>query len=70
MTRPHLSSLGPLVYFLIPEEGFETQLGASCLSIPLGMRTLGMTRQIRDSLLQRGLKACHVPALQGLDNRA
>jgi len=40
------------------------------LPIPFGMRALGMTRQIRDGRLERGIESSHVPALQGLDNVA
>jgi hypothetical protein len=50
--------------------GFETQLRAPRLSIPFGMRALGMTRQRGDGRLQGGIQPRHVPALQGLDKIA
>ena len=44
----YLSSLRKLDHVIMLPAGFKTQLGASRLLIPLGMRALGMTRQIRD----------------------
>src|SRR6266581_8800999 len=64
----YLSSLRKLDHVIAPKEGFETQLQASRLSIPFGMRALGMTRQICDGLPQRGIEPRLVPALQGPDN--
>src|SRR6266516_399725 len=66
----YLSGLRKLDHVIILKEGFETQLRTPCLSIPCGMCALGMTRQIRDGLLQRGIEPRHVPALQGPDNVA
>ena len=51
----YLSSLRKLDHVIAPKEGFETHLGASYLPITFGMCTLGMTRQIRDGRLQRGV---------------
>ena len=48
----------------------ETQLRASCLSIPCGMRALGMTRQRGDSCLQSGIACRYVPMRQGPDKVA
>ena len=66
----YLSCLRKLNHVIAPKEGFETQLRASRVPIPFGMRTLGMTREIRHSRLQRGRESYHVPGLQGLDNPA
>src|SRR5216683_831648 len=66
----YLSRLRKLNHVIAPKEGFETQLRASRLPLPFGMRALGMTREIRHSRLQRGREPCHVPGLQGLDNPA
>ncbi len=40
----YLSCLRKLNHVIAPKEGFETQLRASRLPIPFGMRALGMTR--------------------------
>jgi DDE superfamily endonuclease len=66
----YLSSLGKLDNIVTPEEGFETQLCASCLPIPFGVCALGMTRQRRDGRFQCGIEPRHVPALQGPPNVA
>jgi hypothetical protein len=66
----YLSRLRTLDHIIAPKEGFEAQLQASRLSIPCGMRALGMTRQSRNGLLQRGIEPHLIPALQGPDNGA
>src|SRR2546425_8159152 len=66
----YLSSLRTFDHVILLKEGFEAQLRASRPSIPFGMSTLGMTRQIRDGCLQGSIQPSHVPALQGLDNVA
>src|SRR6516225_6192739 len=64
----YLSRLCKLDHVIAPKEGFEAQLQASRLSIPCGMRALGMTRQIRDGLLQGGIEPRLIPALHSPDN--
>src|SRR5262245_34673519 len=66
----YLSSLGPLDEVFILKEGFETQLGPSCVTIPLGMSALGMTRQRCDGGLQRGIEHSDIAMLQGFDKVA
>ena len=66
----YLSGLGKLDHLIVLKARFETQLRTSCLSIPLGMRALGMTRQIEDGRLQGGIQPRHVSTLQGLDQVA
>jgi hypothetical protein len=66
----YLGCLGQLDSVIVPKEGFEPQLGASCCSSSLGMRALRMTRQIRDGRLQRGIEPAHVPGLYSLNNLA
>jgi len=66
----YLSGLRKLDHVIVLKAGFEAQLRASRLSIPFGMRALGMTRQRRDGRLQRGIQTSYVPALQGLDQVA
>jgi len=51
----YLSGLRKLDHVIVLKEGFEAQLRTSGLSIPFGMRALGMTRQIRDGRLQGGI---------------
>src|SRR5712691_4389383 len=51
----YLSGVRKLDHVIAPKEGLEAQLGASSLPITFGMRALGMTRQIRDSILQRSI---------------
>ncbi len=59
----YLSSLRTLNHVILLKEGFEAQLRASRLSIPCRMSAAGMTRQIRDGRLDRGIEPGHVPAL-------
>ena len=66
----YLGSLGQLDGVVASKEGFEPQLGASCCSIPLGMRALSMARQIGYGRLQRGIEPSRVPSLQGLHKLA
>ena len=66
----YLSSLRTLNHVTLLHEGFEAQLCASRLSIPCRMSAAGMTRQIRNGRLERGIEPGHVPTLQGLDNGA
>ena len=66
----YLSGICKLDHVIVLKAGFETQLRPPRLSIPFRMSALGMTREIRDGLLQRLLESCHVPRLQGLDNTA
>ena len=66
----YLSGLGKLDHVFVLKAGFETQLRPPRLSIPFRMRALGMTCEIRDGLLQRVIKPCHIPSLQSLDNAA
>src|SRR5712691_3845702 len=66
----YLSGVRKLDHVIAPKEGLEAQLGASSLPITFGMRALGMTRQIRDSILQRSIESGDIPALQGPDNVA
>src|SRR5215831_17440648 len=57
----YLSRFRQLNPVMAPKEGFETQLRASCMPITCRMGTLGMTRQISDSCLQRIIELCPVP---------
>src|SRR6266571_69358 len=66
----YLSGLRKFDHVVIVKAGFESQLRAACVPITFGMRALGMTRQIRDGRLYRGIEPRHVPDLQGLDNPA
>jgi hypothetical protein len=66
----YLSGLCKLDHVIVLKAGFETQLRPPRLSIPFRMSALGMTREIRDSLLQCVIEPCHVPSLQSLDNAA
>jgi len=66
----YLSCLCKLDHGIIFKAGFEAQLRASCPSISCGMRASGMTRQIRDGRLQRGIQPRPVSTLQGLDQVA
>ena len=67
----YLSGLRKLDHVVIaPKAGFESQLRAARVPITFGMRALGMTSQIRDGRLYRGIEPRHVPDLQGLDNPA
>ena len=64
----YLSRLRQLNCLIAPAKGFETELRASRVPIPFGMRALGMTREIRHSRFQCGVESSYVPPLQGLDN--
>src|SRR4029434_8698603 len=66
----YLIGLCIFVHVSIVKAGFESQLRAAHVPITFGMRALGMTSQIRDGRLYRGIEPRHVPDLQGLDNPA
>ena len=66
----YLSGLRKFDHVVIVKAGLESQLRAARVPITFGMRALGMTSQIRDGRLYRGIEPRHVPDLQGLDNPA
>src|SRR6266849_4359093 len=66
----YLSGLRKLNPIIVLKVGFEAQLHAAALSIPCGMRALGMACQIGDGGLQRGIQRHHIPSLQGFDHVA
>ena len=66
----YLSGLRKLNHVIVLKAGFEAQLRAACLSIPFGMRALGMACQICYGRLQGGIQTGDVPTLSGLDQVA
>jgi hypothetical protein len=63
----YLSGICKLDHIIVLKARLETPLRPPCLSIPLRMSALGMTREIRDCRPQCGREPGHVPGLPGLD---
>ena len=64
----YLSGISKLSHVVALKKGIETELRASRPLISFGMRTLGMTRQIHDSCLQRPIEPGDIACFQGLDH--